>query len=256
MGNYKWSDKEIADLISSFKRGNETPAAIKKDLGWDIDTLKIKSKIQLLLKSGAINRGPRKYFSIWKWSCSNLLIYVAKKAIELLDDFDEEKMKAPILAGKKRKRYSSSKVKAEPTSDDEAEESDEEDEVSAEFRTPRIQGSRRGFELYWVVETDLYFSLIVLRNPNVKCAVSAASDRNLKISWTAEPPPDEVLCEVGGGLKAAYQQTSQKKGNISLYPDSGCLQQNQALWTKTVTPQHAVFKIPKVSAITETSTEF
>jgi hypothetical protein len=62
MGNYKWSDAEIQDLKKSFKRGNETPASIKKDLGWEIDTQKIKSKIQILLKSGDIKRAPVRIF--------------------------------------------------------------------------------------------------------------------------------------------------------------------------------------------------
>ena len=194
-------------------------------------------------------------FSLMLSNSNQSTNWAAKPAIELLEDVDEEEMKAPIL--KKRRRISKSKVKEERYSEDEAEESEEEDEISPEFRPSGArEGEKRGFELYWSVETDLYYSLIVLRNPNVKCSVSAPSAQSLRITWTAAPPPDEVLKEVGGGLKAAYIQTGEKAGNIVLLPRSGALQQNQALWTKVVTAEHAVFKIPKVSAITDTTTEF
>ena len=98
-------------------------------------------------------------------------------------------------------------------------------------------------------------SLIVLRNPNVKCIVTAETHGTVSISWTTTPPPDDVLSLIGGGLRSAYQSVHPKKGSILLKVRDGHVQQNQALWSITLLDHHAIFVIPKVSAITAIASE-
>ena len=113
----------------------------------------------------------------------------------------------------------------------------------------------QGVETFWITEDEDSVSLIVLRNPNVKCVVTTVSQDSISMAWLTTVPPDEVLLLISGGLKSAFQAVHPKQGSILLKVQDGQVQQDQTLWTIKVFEHHAVFVIPKVSAIEAISSE-
>ena len=55
-----------------------------------------------------------------------------------------------------------------------------------------------GIESFWRTEDAESVSLIVLRNPNVKCTIKAETHDTLTIEWVTTVPPDDVLSLIGG----------------------------------------------------------
>lgn len=179
----------------------------------------------------------------------------AKKATDLV-----EELKDPA---KKVKRETQQVVSI----DDDEEEDDEDDvELLQQYR-PKSSPPRRkkhktdhpsqpsGFGYYFTAETSENFSLIVLRTPNTKCSVSAISTNNISLKWEADTPKDEILEQIGGGLRVAYTQINAKKGEV-IFKVGDQIQQNQSLWTKSVTAEHAIFVVPKVASISEIAHSF
>ena len=112
-----------------------------------------------------------------------------------------------------------------------------------------------GVETYWLAEEPDSVSLLVLRNPNARCTVTCPSQDTISLAWSCGVPPVEVLSLLGGGLRMAYQAVHEKSGTILLHVKEGHVQQNQSLWNIQVLKEHAVFVIPKVSAITASTSE-
>ena len=75
-------------------------------------------------------------------------------------------------------------------------------------------------------------------------------------SWQAENPKDDEW-EANISMRDVHIQLVDKSGKIDFIAEDS-LQQNQNLWTKTNNPdsKFVYFAIPKVAAITETSTTF
>ncbi len=112
-----------------------------------------------------------------------------------------------------------------------------------------------GMQLWWTAETSTHMSVILIRNPVVNCKLSTPTSKAVEIAWTAQLPKSDPLKHIAGGLKLAFRELDVHRGTLQLPVKNGELQQNQRDWDKKITTEYAIIKIPKVSAIEETSTE-
>lgn len=113
-----------------------------------------------------------------------------------------------------------------------------------------------GIRSYFFEENEKCCTLILLPIPEMRCSITAISDKEIVLHWNLPEPPNDVLLEDYTGIHSreliSYLRDYQKQGDIRFPVLKGELQRDKSLWKRTTVHGWNVYRFPKISCKIET----